>query len=820
MAVVVPIVSSFDARGVTKAIRDFQKLEGAGNKATFGLRTLDQAATKMAVGLAKVAVAGAAVAGAIGYKLASAAYESQKVLAQTEAIVKATGGAAGVTAKQVAALSEKLSMQIGVDDELIQKSANLLLTFKQVQNQVGQGNQIFDRAVIAAQDLGNVFGSADAAAMQLGKALSDPEKGITALRRAGINFTESQKEQIKTLVASGNTLEAQKLILAEVESQVGGTAAASATGFDRMRVAVGNVAEKFGAMLIPYIERFANFVIENVVPYMNKLADVIGEDGLGAGVKMLASDFLKFTGNMGALGNTILAVVAAFTALRLISIAATISQVAFNTALLANPIGIAVAAIIAFGVAVAALYIKFEGVRKVVHAVINFVIGYIENMLNAWINFINLAIKGINLLIKAANFFGADIEEIGEIGEVAFGRIGAAATNAKKKIGSVAEVAGAMAEKEGGVGQMIKKLDLAKQSMDDLSGSTGGVSKTVETAKEKLQKYVDALKGLTAAQRGVRDANKATQKADQDLMAAKKKLAEAQENFNRVISGTGSDSDEARDSQTKLARAQRNLERSGYDVEAAVYAVKDAEKELADLRKDPTASAQAIREAEIKLAEAKLRVADANDAQAEATRDVQEAQQNLDETVNGAKEGSDRYKEALDRLNDAKAAQVDASERVMDALEREKDAVDRLREAEEKLAEVRKTTPAAIITQAETQLSGGTTSGNAGSGLVIRTGGGQAIPASLFGGGSAIRDRMLDLIPFAKGGIVTAPTIGLVGEAGSEAIIPLDQMGSGMTVNVVINAGMGVDPAVVGDEIVNVLQRYNRRNGALPLKVA
>lgn len=820
MAVGVNIVSQFDAKGITKAIKDFKALQGAGNKATYGLRTLDKAATNMAVGLAKVAVAGAAVAGAIGYKLAAAAYESQKVMAQTEAIVKSTGGAAGVTAKQVAALSEQLSMQIGVDDELIQKSANLLLTFKQVQNQVGEGNQIFNRAVTAAQDLGNVFGSADAAAMQLGKALSDPEKGITALRRAGINFTESQKEQIKTLVASGNTLEAQKLILAEVESQVGGTAAASATAFDRMRVAVGNVAERFGALLIPYIERFANFVIDSVVPYMNRLADVIGEDGLGAGIKMLASDFLKFTGNMGALGNTILAVVAAFTALRLVSLAAAASQTLFGVALLSTPIGIVVASVIALGVAVAALYIKFEGVRKVVNSVFNFMIGMVQNFLNAWINFINLAIKGINLLIKAANFFGADIEEIGEIGELAFGRIGAAATNAKKKIGSVAEVAGAMAEKEGGVGQMIKKLDLAKQSMNELGGSTGGVTKAVETAKEKLQKYVDALKGLTSAQRGVRDANKATQKADQDLMAAKQKLAQAQENFNRVISGTGSDSDEARDAQTKLARAQRNLERSGYDVEAAVYAVKDAEKELADLRKDPTVSAQAIREAEIKLAEAKLRVADANDAQAEATRDLQEAQQSLDETVNGAKEGSDRYKEALDRLNDAKAAQVDASERVTDALEREKDAVDRLREAEEKLAEVRKTTPATIISQAETQISGGTTSGNAGSGLIIRTGGGQAIPASLFGGGSAIRDRMLDLIPFAKGGIVTSPTVGLVGEAGSEAIIPLDRLGSGMTVNVTINAGMGVDPAVVGDEIVNVLQRYNRRNGALPLKVA
>jgi hypothetical protein len=41
-----------------------------------------------------------------------------------------------------------------------------------------------------------------------------------------------------------------------------------------------------------------------------------------------------------------------------------------------------------------------------------------------------------------------------------------------------------------------------------------------------------------------------------------------------------------------------------------------------------------------------------------------------------------------------------------------------------------------------------------------------------------------------------------------------------MTVNVTINAGMGTDPAKLGDEIVDVLTRYQRRNGALPLKVS
>lgn len=408
MAVGVNIVSDFDAKGIRKAISDFQKLEGAGNKATFGLRTLDSAVTNGVKNLAKMGAVVGGVAGVIGFKLASAAYESQKALAQTEAIIKSTGGAANISGKQVSELSEKLSMQIGVDDELIQKSANLLLTFKQVQNQVGANNDIFNQAVTLSQDLGNVFGSAEAAAMQLGKALSDPEKGITALRRAGINFTESQKEQIRTLVASGDVLSAQKLILAEVESQVGGTAAATATSFDIMRVAVGNVAENFGALLIPVIERFAKFVTEKVVPYLNRLAEVIGEEGIGAGIRMLAGGFLDMTTNMGKFGNAMLVLISLFTAFRLIAIAATISQVAFDTALLSNPIGIVIAAFIAIGVAVVAAYIKFETFRKVVHSVINFVIGLIQDLVNAFIDLYNKFVFVVNVMIKAANLLVLD----------------------------------------------------------------------------------------------------------------------------------------------------------------------------------------------------------------------------------------------------------------------------------------------------------------------------------------------------------------------------------------------------------------------------
>jgi ABC-type transporter Mla subunit MlaD len=813
MAVGVNIVSTFDSKGISRAISDFKKLEGAGNKSTFALRTFDKGMTNTIKNVAKVGAAVGAAAGVIGFKLASAAYESQKVMAQTTAIIKATGGAAGVTASQVSKLSEQLSMQIGVDDELIQKSANLLLTFKQVQNQVGEGNNIFDRAVITAQDLGNVFGSADAAAMQLGKALSDPEKGITALRRAGINFTEQQKEQIKTLVASGDVLGAQKLILAEVESQVGGTAAASATGFDRMRVAMGNVAEEFGAILIPYIEKFADFVIQKVVPYLNKLADVIGEKGLGAGIKMLSGDFLQFTTNMGAYGNAILALTAAFTALRLVTIAATISQNLFKVALLANPIGIIIAAVITLGVALVALYMKFEIVRKVINSVINFIIGIIENWLNAWITVINGIITGINLLIKAANFFGAGLQEIGKIGEVEFGRIGSAAAGARKQIGSVAEVAGAMREKEGGVQKVVKALN----SVATAAGTgSGGAAKAVETAGEKLQKYIDALKGMSSAQKSARDADKSLMKSRTSLAEATTKLTDAQAYFNQVVAGYGANSKQAKDRQLALRKAQGDVEKAGYDVESSVFAVSEAEKELAAIRLDPSSSAQAIREAEIALAEAKLSVTDATESQVEATDALAEAERLLDEAVNGAKEGTDAYTDALDKLNDAKQAQVDATDAVTEAIERQTEAVERLIEAEEKAQASRVGGAKATAAEARYGIRY-STGASVGAGVAEMAG----VASGVLSRGQADDLAMRRYTPFATGGIVTKPTLGLLAEAGQpEAVIPLDRLQSGMTVNLTINAGMGTDPAKLGDEIVDVLTRYQRRNGALPLKVA
>ena len=64
--------------------------------------------------------------------------EMQKVAAQTNAVLKSTGGIAGVSAKDVAKLATSLSKLSGVDDELIASGENVLLTFTNIRNVFGR----------------------------------------------------------------------------------------------------------------------------------------------------------------------------------------------------------------------------------------------------------------------------------------------------------------------------------------------------------------------------------------------------------------------------------------------------------------------------------------------------------------------------------------------------------------------------------------------------------------------------------------------------------------------------------------------------------
>lgn len=251
-----------DAKGLT---REFGKISGQtdsiGRKfATFG--------KTVGVGLG----AGAAAVGAFGVMSFKAAEEAAKQQRTVAAIIKATGGAANVTAKQIGEFANQQQFLVGVDDEVLKRSYGMLLAFRNVRNETGAGNRIFDRAAKSLADLSAAgFGSTDTAAKQLGRALQDPIKYMGSLARAGVTFTQGQKDQAAALVRSGDLLGAQKLILAEVESRVGGTAKASMTASQRITLAFGEVQETVGAALLPIMERLSVFVTDRLIPGLTRL---------------------------------------------------------------------------------------------------------------------------------------------------------------------------------------------------------------------------------------------------------------------------------------------------------------------------------------------------------------------------------------------------------------------------------------------------------------------------------------------------------------------------------------------------------------------
>jgi phage-related protein len=195
---------------------------------------------------------------------------------QTETVIKSMGNAAGVSAKHVEDLAGSLENLTATEAESIQEGANLLLTFGNIRNTVGAGNDIFDQTVTLMTDLGRAMGQdSKTSAIQLGKALNDPIKGMTALSRVGVSFTAEEKERIKTLQESGDMMGAQKVILAALQSQFGGSGAAYASTFagtiDLVKHSLGTIGETIMGTAMPGLKTFAEKGLSFLQGFADKL---------------------------------------------------------------------------------------------------------------------------------------------------------------------------------------------------------------------------------------------------------------------------------------------------------------------------------------------------------------------------------------------------------------------------------------------------------------------------------------------------------------------------------------------------------------------
>ena len=225
----------------------------------------------------------------------SLAGEQASAIAKVEQTIKATGGAAGLTSKELQKMASEFQSVTTFGDEVTLRGQSMLLTFKKI------GKDVFPAATEAMLNLSVSMGTdVKESAIQLGKALNDPITGLTALRRVGITFEKEQENMIKNFQKTGDIASAQKMILAELDSQFGGLArAVASTGTGpliQFQNIIGDVKESLGDALIPVMIEAAT-EIKNMLS-VAKDSGVLKSifSGIAIGVRLLfgiVSDTLR-----------------------------------------------------------------------------------------------------------------------------------------------------------------------------------------------------------------------------------------------------------------------------------------------------------------------------------------------------------------------------------------------------------------------------------------------------------------------------------------------------------------------------------------------
>lgn len=174
-------------------------------------------------------IAAAAAFGAVTaavYSFTQKAVESEFAQSRLGAVLKSTGQVAGYNLDQLKNMAVGLQGVSTASNTTLLSGMSILATFKNVRGEA------FEGTMMAALNLSDVLGKdLNSSLIQLGRAMNNPAQGLNSLRRIGIQFSEEQKEQIKTMQKHGDLAGAQALILGELESKFGGAAKAARDTF-------------------------------------------------------------------------------------------------------------------------------------------------------------------------------------------------------------------------------------------------------------------------------------------------------------------------------------------------------------------------------------------------------------------------------------------------------------------------------------------------------------------------------------------------------------------------------------------------------------
>lgn len=213
-------------------------------------------------------VAGAGIAAAAAVVIASVREfeKSEAPYRRLQAVLAATGGAAGITARDFKAFAESLEDDSGVAAGAVLEASAALSTF------AGVGGEELKRALRLTNDFVAVFGGdLPNAAENFGRALADPVSGLTAFRKV---LTESQRDAIKAIAESEGLVAGQIALLDALEEKIGGAAASQNKGVtgaaNQLKDAWSDLLKVIGGT--PAIQQSAEKSLSGLEGFLRRLA--------------------------------------------------------------------------------------------------------------------------------------------------------------------------------------------------------------------------------------------------------------------------------------------------------------------------------------------------------------------------------------------------------------------------------------------------------------------------------------------------------------------------------------------------------------------
>lgn len=273
-----------------------------------------------------------------------------------------SGGAAGKTFNQLSAEAKRLSGITLFDPAATAGAQASLLAFTDIKG------AIFDEAIPAIQDMAQSMaggGEADlkGASERVATALHDPIQGMKDLGDIGVEFSESQKASITSMIENKDAAGAQGIIIEQLTKKFGGAAIAAreaAGGQADFDMSVKNLQVGFGELLEIGLNPFlsvASFLVDTLKSTVDWfVANKEVTTYLTIGLAALGAGFMAFQGYL-LLTQARMAIITA-------------AQWAWNAATSANPIGIIITGLGALAGGIVVAYHHFDVFRAGIDGII------------------------------------------------------------------------------------------------------------------------------------------------------------------------------------------------------------------------------------------------------------------------------------------------------------------------------------------------------------------------------------------------------------------------------------------------------------------